>query len=326
MLFTHCRSQELSEQARTFLATLGPELKKAVQRPFQDDQRASFHYIPMARPGPTFHDFNTQQKKAALALLRASLSQSGYGKATGVMELEKILYQLENQTNEEPPANAYRDPLNYHFLVFGQPAGNAPWGWKIEGHHVSFSFTAATGSIVSSTPAFLGTNPAVVSTGPQKGKEILKDETELGFKLVNALSPAQLAKARFSETAPREIMTGNQRKVQALEPLGISRKALNPGQQKILDALINTFLGNFEADFEVAFRAKIEKAGWDNIAFAWAGALEPGKGHYYRIQNPAFLVEYDNTQNNANHVHTVVRDLTNDFGEDHLKAHYQHDH
>lgn len=326
LLCFQCTAQDVSKKAVAFLSSLTPELKNETQRPFDHDQRTSFHYVPMDRPGPTFHDFNGKQKAAAMDLLKASLSKQGFEKSTDIMQLENVLHKLENHTDENPTGRTHRDPLNYHFLIYGDPSSKNPWGWKIEGHHVSFSFTSATGKIISSTPSFLGSNPALVMSGTEKGKEVLKRESALGFKLVNSLDTNQLAKARFSDDAPAEIMTGNQRKAGVLEPRGIQRQELTTEQQKIFDELVQTFLDNYETHFAHDFKHKIEESGWDKLSFAWAGSMTPGKGHYYRIENDVVLIEYDNTQNNANHVHTVVRDLTNDFGEDLLKEHYEHDH
>lgn len=323
---SNCSAQQLSMKANSFLESLTPDLRKQAFYEFKDEHRSTMNYIPMERPGPTFHDFNDQQKNAALDLLKASLSKQGFRKTTGIMELENILYKIENNTNENPTGKTYRDPLNYHFTVFGQPSETTYWGWKIEGHHVSFNFTSSRGNIISSTPSFLGSNPAVVPVTDAKGKEVLKEETRLGFELVNSLTPSQLKMARFSEMAPREIITGNSRKAKSPEQAGISYKSLNAGQQKLLKELIDEYLTNYEEGFQKSFREKIYLSGLDDISFSWAGGLSRGVGHYYRIQSPVLLIEYDNTQNNANHVHTVVRDLTNDFGEDMLKKHYEDDH
>ena len=194
------------------------------------------------------------------------------------------------------------------------------------GYHISLHFTAQDNRIVASTPTFFGSNPAITEEKGKPAKQALRLETELGFQLVTSLSPEQLAVARFSEESPAKIITGNQRQVTALEPRGIALTELTTGQQEWFLLLLETYVDRYELGFAADLRAKIEAAGIDNLYFAWAGGLQPGQGHYYRIQGPMLLIEYDNTQNDANHVHTVVRDLTNDFAEDILREHYQQKH
>jgi hypothetical protein len=320
------KAQDLSEQAINFLNTLSPELRSRATFTLDDQERYNIQFVPIERKGPTFHDFNEEQKSAALKLLRSSLSQQGYNKSTEIMELEKVLFVVENNQWKWPDGTPVRDPLNYHILIFGQPSEDAFWGWRFEGHHLSLSFSTADNQIVASTPSFWGSNPAKVNVEGFDNKEVLKSEQDLGFKLVNSLSPDQLSIAKFSDTAPRDIFTGNDREAHNLEPKGLSYTDLNDDQKAIFMKLLNVYIDNYESGFAESFRKKIENAGLEHLSFAWAGSLEPGKGHYYRIQGPVLLIEYDNTQNNANHIHSVVRDLTNDFGEDILKAHYHHDH
>ena len=320
------RAQSLVEKANHFLSTLSPELKSQAHFSLTDEERLNMHFVPIARKGPTFHNFNEEQKQAALDLLKASLSSQGYRKATEITELEKVLIVVEENRNKMPDGSPMRDPLNYHFCIFGDPSPTDIWGWRFEGHHISLNFTSSNNEIVSSTPSFLGSNPGVVNIDLQKGKEVLKAETVLGLQLINSMSEDQLKIARFSETAPREIITGTKVKVDGIEPKGISFNALNEDQQEVLMNLLNEYINNYQFGFAKTLRAKIEKAGIENLFFAWAGGMERGIGHYYRIQGPMLLIEYDNTQNNANHVHSVVRDLTNDFAEDILREHYTKEH
>ncbi|NNE77529.1 MAG: DUF3500 domain-containing protein, partial [Pricia sp.] len=219
-----------------------------------------------------------------------------------------------------------RDPHNYHFWIFGNPSEDAFWGWRFEGHHISLNFVASKGTLVSSTPFFLGTNPAKVLSGEQKGHEVLKQETALGYALVNSLSEEQLSVARFSDTAPYDMFTSNDKEAIPLKHTGISHAVLTAEQKKAFADLLQLYLDNYETEFSTTFKEKIEKDGLDQLSFAWAGSLQKGEGHYYSIQGPTLLIEYDNTQNNNNHVHTVVRDLENDFGEDILKKHYERSH
>ena len=318
-------AQDLSGKANQFLSTLSAELKSKTLFLLEDKERINMHFVPIIRKGPTFHDFTDEQAKSAIDLLKASLSHEGYRKSKEIMELEKVLIVIEENKFKMADGTG-RDPLNYHFCIFGEPSPTNIWGWRFEGHHISLNFMINDGSIVSSTPSFFGSNPGVVPIEEQKGKEVLKAETELGFRLVNSLNEKQLGTTRFSETAPREILTGTDVKVAGIEPKGIAFTTLEDNQKKIFMDLLNVYIDNYELGFSKTLRSKIEKAGIENLYFAWAGGLERGTGHYYRIQGPMLLIEYDNTQNNANHVHSVVRDLTNDFAEDILRAHYQKEH
>jgi len=319
-------SQELNALAAEFLNTLDPDLKSITIFDLDDKERLNLHFVPIKRKGPTFHDFNDEQKEAAMALLRESLSSEGFRKTKEIMALEDVLLEIEGGKFKMPDGSPGRDALNYHFCVFNDPATQQFWGWRFEGHHISFNFVASSGKIVASTPSFLGSNPAIVREGAQKGKEVLKMETQLGFAMVNSLSKDQLDKALFSEKAPREIFTTNKQVVTNLDPPGISYAELDKNQKEALEKLLMVYLDNYESGFSQSLMDKINTAGMNELSFAWAGSLVPGKGHYYRIQSPVILIEYDNTQNNANHVHTAVRDLTNDFGRDLLKEHYKESH
>ncbi len=312
--------QNISTEAKNFLE-LTKNVKVESHYPMSHAERFNFNFVPLERKGPTFYDFDEKQKAAAMSLLKASLSQQGYTKATNIVDLENVLRIVETR----PPNDKYRDPMNYHFLLFGTP-GSEAWGWKFEGHHISLNFTLKNNELVSSTPSFMGSNPGIVPVGDQKGKQVLKLETELGFKLVNALDEKQLAIARFSEVALPEIVTGNDKKARALDPKGIAYTSLTEPQKQIMLQLLDVYIRNYEFGFSEKLMAKIKKAGIENLSFAWAGSMSPGAGHYYRIQGPMLLIEYDNTQTNANHVHAVVRDLTNDFAEDILREHYLKEH
>lgn len=321
---TNLTSQELWEKAQNFIRSLSPELQKQALYDFEDEGRTSFHFVPMSRKGPTFHDFDENQRDLALELLRSSLSAEGYRKGREIMELENVLIIMDQYPM--PDGSLARDPLNYHFNIFGTPGPDAFWGWSFEGHHLSLNFTAERGVIVSSTPSFMGSNPGIVPIEKDRGKQVLRKESQLALSLIQSLSQVQLGKAKFSETAPRDILTGSKRSISTLDPKGISYTEFTPEQQRAFLELLEVYIGNYIFDFTESFRKKIMDAGVENLHFAWAGGLEWGQPHYYRIQGPMLIVEYDNIQNNANHVHTVVRDLTNDFAEDLLQEHYKQHH
>ncbi|MRH98918.1 DUF3500 domain-containing protein [Kriegella sp. EG-1] len=320
-------SQDLAQKANLFIASLNDDLKTKAIFSLDDDERYNMKYIPISRKGPRFHDFNEKQKAAAIDLLKSSLSEEGYRKSKDIMSLEKVLRVIEDDDNDlMPDGKPRRDPLNYHFLIFGDPASGNPWGWKFEGHHLSLNFTSLEGKITSATPIFFGTNPGLIKITGHKEKEVLKKETSLSFKLVNSLSSAQLKKAKFADIAPEEIITTTIRKVENFEQKGIFYNEFTATQKDIFNELLNLYMNNYEKNFSAEYREKIKKAGIENLSFSWAGSLKPGTPNYWCIQGPVLIIEYDNTQTDSNHVHTVVRDPTNDYGEDTLKKHYENGH
>jgi len=326
-LMAPAAAQSLSAKAETFLNSLSDELRSMANFSLEDEERYNMNYVPLPRKGPTFHDFDKNQTAAALDLLKSSLGKEGFRKSQEIMALEKVLRIIEDNANDTmPDGKPRRDPLNYHFCIFGKPSSKTPWGWRFEGHHLSLNFTATDGKLSASTPSFFGTNPGIVRSTEQEGKEVLKEEARLGFELINSMAEEQLQMARFADEAPIDVISMNNKTAVSLEPAGISYTALSEDQKEQLLKLIDVYAITFEPDFENRFWKKIRNAGIENLSFAWAGSLQPGTGHYYRIQGPMLLIEYDNTQNNANHAHAVVRDLTNDYGVDVLKKHYEADH
>jgi hypothetical protein len=316
------QNTDIAGKANAFLASLSESLKSKAQYKLNDDERLNWHFVPKARNGVCFRDFNQSQRAAALDLLKVSLSAQGSNKATEIMALENVLREVENRG----PDDKYRDPLNYYLTIFGVPDEKTPWGWRLEGHHIALNFSSLNNAIESSTPSFFGSNPGTVSEGREKGKQILRAETELGFELVNSLTPPQLKTAMISETPLNEIVSYNKRKAEKLFPSGVQYTDLNTAQKNLFMKLLDVYVKNYELGFSQKLMEKIKKAGIEKLSFAWAGSILPGSGYYYRIQGPMLLIELDNTQNNANHVHSVVRDLTNDFGEDILREHYEREH
>jgi hypothetical protein len=310
----------MSAAAKGWLAALTPEQRKKATFTLEDGHRTEWFYVPLARKGLPLKEMSAPQRTLALGLLRAGLSQPGYDKATKIMELDKILAILEKNP-------VRRDPELYYVSVFGTPAADATWGFRVEGHHVSINLTVVKGKLVASTPEFLGANPGEVRLdGPFKGRRVLHAEEDLGRDLVKSLDPKQLAQALFSQTAPGDIVTKNLPKADPLPASGIGGPALTARQTELLRKLLSEYAARLPEPLARERLAKIEKAGFDKIRFAWAGGLERGAPHYYRVQGPTFLVEYDNTQNDANHVHTVFRDFEDDFGRDLLREHYQSAH
>lgn len=311
----------MAAAANEFLKTLSAKQKSQIQFDFDENERYNWHYVPKSRKGVPLGDLSEVQQKAAMELLRTALSDTGFKKTTAIIQLEGILREAEGR----PANDDYRDPGKYYFSIFGNPVTGSIWGWRLEGHHISLNFSVKNNSLVAGTPGFLGTNPAVVLSGPEKGKYILKNETELGFALLHSLDASQQKKAISSNDAPSEIITGASRKAMSEQPQGILYSELNSSQQKIFIQLLSIYIHRYTRLFAMNMMKEIETKGLDNLRFAWAGAQQQGVGnpHYYRIHGPTIIIEYDNTQNNANHIHTVIRDLQNDFGGDELLEHYK---
>jgi Protein of unknown function (DUF3500) len=316
----------MADAANRFLATLTAEQKKVATFPFENTaEREHFGFVPsemFPRNGLTIEKMTEPQRKAAHDLMRSGLSQKGYMTATAIMELEGILNEIEN-----PPGAAPRDrplernPLKYYVSVFGTPGTKGDWGWRVEGHHVSLNFTIVHGQMVSTAPHFFGSNPAEVRSGPKTGLRILGYEEDPARELVTALDAAQKSKAVISTTAPNDIVTRNDVNIKPLEPAGISITQLQPKQRETLMRIVDAYTSVMAADLAADRMAALKKAGLDNITFAWAGEFERGKKHYYRVQGPTFLIEFDNTQNDGNHVHSVWRDFNGDYGRDLLREH-----
>jgi Protein of unknown function (DUF3500) len=316
----------MADAATKFLATLSAEQKTLATFPFENTtEREHFGFVPsemFPRNGLTIGAMSEPQRKAAHDLLRSGLSQKGYMTATAIMELESILNEIENPPGAAPPQRPLeRNPVKYYVSVFGTPSTKGNWGWRVEGHHVSLNFTIVHGQMVSTAPHFFGSNPAEVKTGPKTGLRVLGYEEDPARELVTSLDAAQQAKAVISTTAPNDIVTRNNLDIKPLEPTGISVTGLQPKQRETLMRIIDAYTSVMAADLAADRMAALKKAGLDNITFAWAGEFERGKKHYYRVQGPTFLIEFDNTQNDGNHVHSVWRDFNGDYGRDLLREH-----
>lgn len=317
-LRAHPAAEEMAAAAKKFLSSLTSEQKPKASFDFASDERFNWHFVPKERNGLTLKDMSPEQRQLALTLLASGLSTQGYQKATNIMSLESILAEMEGPGRRFP-----RDPVLYHVLIFGQPEAKGTWGWRFEGHHFSSSFTIVDGKLFASTPSFLGSNPAEVRQGPRQGLRVLGGEEDRARELIKSLTPEQQKAAIFDATAPKEIFTEAKRRVEALEAKGIVAAKLDKKQRALLMKLIEEYVNRVRPELAREDLKKIKKAGVDKILFAWAGGTEKGEGHYYRVQGPTFLLEYDNTQNNNNHVHAVWRDFQGDFGADLLSKHYE---
>ena len=309
--------REMAEAATHFLAALSPEQRKKATFDFKDEERVNWHFVPRDRKGLPLKEMAGEQRALAHALLSSGLGQRGYVEAVTIISLEQILKEIEQGRGP------VRDPELYFFTVFGKPGPKETWGWRVEGHHLSLNFTVVNGRAAAGAPSFLGTNPGVVREGPRKGLRVLGGEEDLGRQLAQSLDDEQKKMAVLPGEAPREIITGNSRKAMLENPGGLSVAKLTEPQKRVFMSLLDLYARRLRTEMAEHDLRRIMEAGIDKVTFAWAGSMEPGKPHYYRIHGPTFLVEYDNTQNNANHVHTVWRDLQNDFGDDALRRHYE---
>ena len=312
-------ASSMANAANKFLAGLSPELRQQASFAIDSEELTRWHYVPATmfpRNGVPIRAMNEAQRALAHELLKTGLSQRGYTQASTIMvDLEIILKALENGA-------ASRDPEQYAFSIFGTPSPKGAWGWRVNGHHLSLHFNVANGSAVASTPTFFGSNPAEVRVeGPKKGLRVLGDREDTGRALLMALDATQRTTAILEGAAPADIVTTTAVKVDPLSPVGLAASAMTPKQRELLMAVIDTYTSSMAPDIAAERLAQLRTAGLEKITFGWAGEAELGKKHYYRVQGPTFLIEYDNTQNNANHVHSVWRDFNGDFGRDLLREH-----
>lgn len=315
----HEAATEMVAAANKFLGTLNAEQKQQATYALTHAERENWNFVPLERQGLPFKKMTTEQHALGLALLRTGLSHTGMARANAIMSMELVLKDLENGA-------ARRDPTLYFVTIFGEPSAEQSWGWRFEGHHLSFNFTVVDGKHVFFAPSFIGSNPAEVRQGPRKGERVLGEEEDLGLALVNSLDAAQRKTAIFANDALKEIVTTNKKRVEPLSPTGIAASQLTPPQREKLIALVKAYLNRWRPELAEENFAKINAAGIDAITFAWAGGLDRSKQTYYRIQGPTFLIEFDNSQGNGNHIHTAFRDFKGDFGHDLLREHYAKDH
>jgi hypothetical protein len=314
-------ARAMSEAATALLGDLNPEQKSKATFKFDDDSRFEYRFTPRVRTGLPMKELTEPQRARVQALLKSGLSMRGYTVATAIMDLENVLRAIE-----KPRTGAtaiVRDPEMYFVSIYGTPGGKAPWGWKFEGHHISVNFTVVDDKPVVFTPSFFGSNPAVVRDGPKAGTRVLRDEEEAGRALLAAFDEGQRAKVIFDVTAPRDMITGENREAKPLDPVGVTYRTMTPAQRRLLERVMDVYLGRVSPELAKARLEQVQKAGMDTIMFGWAGTTEVGGPHYYRVQGPTFLIEYDNTQNDANHIHSVWRDFNGDFGRDLLRDHYK---
>ena len=327
---------DIKKAATQFIETLNPLQKRSALLSFDDTARVKWNNLPVgmrARAGISIGSMTEEQRILLHRILSVSLSSQGYLKATGIFHLDNLLNEdidsiLARKMITDEVATMLRNlqwsHRNYYLAFFGLPS-NPNWGYKVEGHHLSVNFTF-TGSELSVTPWFIGTDPAEVKITEYAGWRVLGQEEDLGLELIHALSPEQQKKATMSTEVPGDIITGAETGKRLVDYWGIKGSELNDRQKKILEYIVREYVFNMELDKALVEFEKIRKAGMDNIYFGWIGSYEETKAHYFILNGPTFLIEFDNAggpRRNGNHIHSIWREKGNEYGEDLLKKHYQ---
>lgn len=317
-------AEEMAAAARGFLDSLKPEQRAKASLPLGDPARLDWKFVPAERKGLYLRDMDAAQQAKATQLLRSTLSEVGFRKAEGIRTLEGILRDLERDTAGR------RDPGKYAYAIFGTPAAKGTWSWRLEGHHLEVLVSVVDGHVVGLTPHFMGANPGKVRPGPhdagQAGMELLGDEDRLGRELALSLDAGQAKVGWLPGKAPADILSGQSRQARRLEPAGIALSQLRPDQKATFWRLVALHAERFRGDLAKPVLDGLRALPEERLHFAYIGGTKEGEGRYYRIQAPDLLIEMDNTQNGANHVHSVWRDLRNDFGGDALRRHLERDH
>jgi hypothetical protein len=309
---------EMRDAATKFLATLKPEQKAKATFSVYDGERIFWYYPPMNRHGLRLKDMDARQRQAAKALMATGLTPDANQKANAIMEHEAILGPLEK---EQGHITWDRDPLLYSWTIFGDPSGQEPWGWRVEGHHVSLHYTIWNERVVSVTPFFFGANPSEVRKGPKQGLRILGASEDIALELMNSLDAGQKSKALIFDEAPADILTFNAARASLPKEQGLSATRMSGTQKEMLMALCTEYVTRVRADVATERLDAIKQGGLDKIHLAWGGPAERAKPHYYRLHGGNFVVEYDNRQNGANHIHSVLRNVENDFANDAMRDH-----
>jgi Protein of unknown function (DUF3500) len=311
---------EMTNAAQQFLASLSDGQRAVGVMAFDNPARLDWHNIPKPeRKGLQVRELSARQRELVHALLRAALSEAGYDKAVKIMALEANLHEGEKSLASGP----LRDPLRYFITIFGTPDNVGRWGWSFEGHHLSLNFVIDDGQVTSDTPSFWGANPATVHTfvpgGPEVGTRTLAAEEQLAFDLLASLDAAQRKRAVVADKAPAEYRAAGEPQPPRTPPEGVPAADMTDAQQKTLRNLLAAYCGHLTDEVAAVRMSEIDARGLDEVHFAWLGAEQPGVGHSYRVQGPAFVLELVNFQsdpagNPANHIHSVWRNLEGDFG------------
>jgi len=306
----------MADAAMQFAASLDAAQRERATFHVDAATRKDWHYVPRERPGLPMGALDEAQRKALHALLESALSDEGVRKVDGVILLETVLREIEG--------SPMRDPAHYAVTLFGEPAKD-PWGWRLEGHHLSLNFLEEKGR-VAVTPYFLGANPEQVPSGPHAGLRPLADEEELARKLASSFESTERALGVREDEVPADVILSPGRAASFLDSLGIAGSKLTEDQRALLARIASLYPGAIDEAIAGDAVDRVRKTPASELHFLWIGALDPGKPHYWRVQGPRFAIELDNVQGGASHVHTLWRDLDDDFGEDLLRRHYEEQH
>lgn len=323
---TEQSASKMTQAAQALIGSLTTEQRQQAVFEYASSERQRWNFIPnemFPRKGLAFRTMTEAQRERAHALLKTGLSQKGYTTATAIIGLEDVLRAIEHAENNTRFA---RSPLDYQFTIFGTPGASGSWAWRVEGHHLSLHFAVSGGRVVSNSPTFTGSNPAEVKDGPQKGLRVLAPLEDLGRAVVDGLSESQRTTAVVGAAAPNDIVSGNKNDIAPLTPPGIALAQLSAAQRDGVMRLVQGYTSLMADDLATERTSRLTAAGLDRITFAWSGSTVKGQKHYYRVQGPTFLIEYDNSQNDGNHIHAVWRDFQGDFGPDLLREHLARDH
>ena len=310
--------RNMNEAGSKFLESLDAQQRAKATYAYLDGERVFWYYPPLNRHGLPLRDMDENQRGLAYALMATGLTDRSYEQAKQIIEHESVLGPLEK---EEGRVSFLRDPELYYFTIFGEPNGSEPWGWRAEGHHVSLHFSIWGDDIISMTPFFFGANPAEVPKGPKAGLRILGAREDMAFELINSLDAGQRSKTIIYDAAPYDILTYNSSKVSLPKEEGLSVAAMSGTQREMLMGLVTEYVSQVNEELAGRRLTALREGGFDQLHFAWAGPLDKSEAHYYRIHGGEFVVEFDNRQNGANHIHSVWREVENDFAGDVLRDH-----
>lgn len=326
---------QLTNTANDFLKSLNSEEIKTCCFAFEDTLRIKWNNLPVGiapRPGLQYGTLSDTSRIKFHRLLGEVLSSQGYLKITSIMQLDDVLNQLIEEAfirkmMDEKMVQKLKNLQwgfdNFYIAFWGKPHKAGPWGFSLSGHHLSLNITMI-GDKIKMSPLFLGTDPSEVSMGKYAGWRILHEEEDLGFMLLNSLSIEQKAIAVLDKAVPGDIYTSPRTDQKTPTYVGIKGKEMSEAQKTILRLCIQEYVHNYQHTYAHEFMKTLEEKGLDEIYFAWIGSEEKHKPHYYMINGPDFLIEYDNVgfRKDGNHIHLILREKGQDFGENLLQDHY----
>ena len=301
-----------------FLNSLSPEQEAKATFEYLDGERVFWYYPPLNRHGLPLRDMDVKQRGLAFKVMASGLTDKSYERAKMIIDHEEVLGPLEK---EQGTITFVRDPELYYFTIFGAPGGQDPWGWRVEGHHVCLNYSVWGNKVISVTPFFFGANPAEVRKGPKSGLRILGAREDLAFDLMESLDSGQRAKAIIYDEAPLDILTYNSSKVSLPREEGLPASRMSGTQKEMLLTLMTEYVSQVRSDIAQDRLDRFKAQGIENIHLAWGGPVDRAKEHYYRLHGGDFMVEFDNRQDGANHIHSVWREVENDFASDVLREH-----